>query len=295
MIRSRIGTVFVAVVALGSITILAPATHALAHGRKTAPPVFTSPPGMAYDEAARQVVLFGSEATDGGGLTWTWDGSAWSQRHPKHEPPWRLGAGMAYDAATQEVLLFGGGGHGFLGDTWTWDGSDWTRQHPAHSPSPRYRWAWRTTRPTERSCSSEASSRTTRSRAKPGRGTEPTGPDNIPGTRHRFDPILEWRTTSAAVRWCFSGGSIPSCTSWETHGRGTGSHWTQRAPAHAPSPRADMGMADDSTAQQVLLFGGAGESSILADTWEWDGTDWTQVQPPTSRSPCSTSGWSMIR
>jgi hypothetical protein len=36
-------------------------------------------------------------------------------------------------------------------------------------------------------------------------------------------------------------------------------------------------MAYDASRQRVVLFGGAVESGQFGDTWEWDGTRWTQV------------------
>jgi hypothetical protein len=95
-------------------------------------------PGMAYDAARGQVVLFGAAP----GLTsdtWTWDGTDWTQHFPAHSPSGRALMGMAYDAARDRVVLFGGtiGGSVYVGDTWTWDGTDWARHTPAHSPTPR--------------------------------------------------------------------------------------------------------------------------------------------------------------
>jgi hypothetical protein len=58
-IRSRSARVLAAVLTIGVLTILMPsAAHASTGGRKNAPPVLFDP-GMAYDAAAGQVVLFG--------------------------------------------------------------------------------------------------------------------------------------------------------------------------------------------------------------------------------------------
>jgi hypothetical protein len=44
--------------------------------------------------------------------------------------------------------------------------------------------------------------------------------------------------------------------------------------------RADFGMAYDEDRQQVIVFGGqaGGDLSTWAQTWAWDGQDWTQLQ-----------------
>src|SRR5206468_7815872 len=64
--------------------------------------------------------------------------------------------------------------------------------------------------------------------------------------------------------------------------------WMQKFPATSPPGRSSPAMAYDASRQRVVLFGGAigfGFSGIVADTWEWDGVNWTQKFPATSPSP----------
>lgn len=75
------------------------------------------------------------------------------------------------------------------------------------------------------------------------------------------------------------------------HGEGSetwffdGAAWTQRSPATTPPPRRQFGLVSDILLGGVLLFGGNSGSStptqsgLLDDTWIFDGTDWTQLQP----------------
>jgi len=61
---------------------------------------------------------------------WAWNGVEWTELHPAHMPPARLGGSMAYDPSLGKLLLFGGvGGSGttFMSDLWEWDGVDWTQ------------------------------------------------------------------------------------------------------------------------------------------------------------------------
>jgi Galactose oxidase, central domain len=44
-----------------------------------------------------------------------------------------------------------------------------------------------------------------------------------------------------------------------------------------PPPRAAHAMAYDSDKSRIILFGGGNTTSFMDDTWEWDGTEWTQV------------------
>ena len=100
-------------------------------------------PGLAYDPAHHNVVLFGGvtgtpQNPNVQDDTWTWDGTDWTEQHPTDSPPGRFALKLVTDPATHGLLLFGGNGPGFaiLSDTWTWDGTDWTEQHPVTTPDP---------------------------------------------------------------------------------------------------------------------------------------------------------------
>jgi len=104
---------------------------------------------MAFDGARQDSVLFG-----GFGLspdrdfsdTWTWDGTAWVQRFPLHDPagtpvgnglpgPYQgsvNSAAMSYDPTRKVVVLVTTAPQGVR--TWFWDGSDWTVQPTTVSP-----------------------------------------------------------------------------------------------------------------------------------------------------------------
>ena len=94
---------------------------------------------IAYDDAAQDIVLFGGMTDDGTAYlndTWTWDGDAWTQRHPAHSPEPRSQAAMVYDPTIEGLVLIGGfvqktltNNSTFLGpldDVWKWDGADWS-------------------------------------------------------------------------------------------------------------------------------------------------------------------------
>ena len=173
----------------------------------------------------------------------------WTQKQNIGPSP-RYSQVMTYDSAKQRVLLFGGRtGENFLNDTWQWDGSDWT-QVADTGPSPRF--------------------------------------------------LSTMAYDSSREKAVLFGGYANSSTitsilndTWEWDG----TEWTQVAdtgPAaiglnekilNPPSPSSGYIMSYDSTRQKMMLFGGWNPNRTHNDTWEWDGTEWTQVADigPSSR------------
>ncbi|MSU63156.1 MAG: hypothetical protein EXS31_12310 [Pedosphaera sp.] len=102
-------------------------------------PLGRTAPGMAYDAARQEVVMFGG-FNGGNGLddTWVWRGGNWIRLQPATSPPDRWSHKMVWDQARGEIVLFGGTRNtGRLADTWTWNGTTWTQKSPATSPSAR--------------------------------------------------------------------------------------------------------------------------------------------------------------
>ncbi|MEZ6036527.1 MAG: kelch repeat-containing protein [Planctomycetota bacterium] len=66
-----------------------------------------------------------------------------------------------------------------------------------------------------------------------------------------------------------------------------GTNWSQLSPATAPSPRGYHGMAFDQSRGVTVLFGGSSDIStdFNGETWEFDGTTWTQVTTANTPSP----------
>jgi hypothetical protein len=63
----------------------------------------------------------------------------------------------------------------------------------------------------------------------------------------------------------------------------TAGNWTRLSPAHSPPPEFTLaGMVYDAARHQVVLFGGKTNDAISAETWVWDGSDWTHKTPNTS-------------
>ena len=60
--------------------------------------------------------------------------------------------------------------------------------------------------------------------------------------------------------------------------------WVQIQPKTSPSARWQHAMSYDPITGKTLLFGGrpTAANTYLADTWQYDGTNWTQLSPATS-------------
>ena len=228
--------------------------------------------GMAEDTGRGRLVMFGGIYTP---QTWEWDGLAWTLRAPAMSPPVLGGCAMAYDPQRGRTLLFGGDS-GILSprdDTWEWDGTTWTQQSPAAKPGPRrhhgmaydaarrrivlfggyngatYRvlndtWEW---------------DGTTWTQATPRSRPAAFCHARLRRARQR---IVLFSETQTGETWTWDGAT-----------------WTLLRPASSPPARAGHGLAYDPIRQRVVLFGGQSlvTGQNLADTWEWDGTTWSQA------------------
>ena len=106
-------------------------------------------PALALDPTHGVLVLFGGTTADDGSYldgvladTWTFDGTDWTEQHPRWSPSGRSQAAFAPDRTGGLVLFSGYGpppkGKGtFAAGTFRWTGSAWESLRPAHSPEKR--------------------------------------------------------------------------------------------------------------------------------------------------------------
>jgi hypothetical protein len=98
---------------------------------------------MAYDPAARHVVLFGGDASlQGGPLlsdTWVWADGTWADLDITSGPVPRADAAIESHPAAGGVVLFGGAtrGGGYPRDTWVLQGDEWRRLRTSVAPPGR--------------------------------------------------------------------------------------------------------------------------------------------------------------
>jgi hypothetical protein len=104
----------------------------------TASPPGAAGGGMTFDIARGELVLL----TMGSMLTWTFDGTSWTQRQTANQPPGGLWVfDLAYDPVARLTVFFGGEIPGepapeYPRDTWVWDGTNWKQLAVANQPPP---------------------------------------------------------------------------------------------------------------------------------------------------------------
>jgi hypothetical protein len=101
--------------------------------------------GIAFDPGSQQLIVFGGIANQSRAPladTWTWDGKAWTQRHPTTSPPggW---TSLAYDPDTNQLILMnehvsGDPQHPDEFSMWAWNGGDWQKLSPQRMPALGY-------------------------------------------------------------------------------------------------------------------------------------------------------------
>jgi hypothetical protein len=225
------------------------------------------------------------------------DGSAaspgWQQESPATSPPGTSWGAMAYDAQLDRVIHFGGSSStGTSDETWAWDGSTWTQLHPAHHPSARYGHAM---------------------------AYDPIRQEVVLFGGYDDPPMIDtwiffdgdWTERTSAVTPLADYASMAFDPNLgqvvifggEVHGESTngmfawdGYAWSELTPATRPERRHLAGLAYDPERDALVLFGGfdgdgSGEGRVLGDTWTWDGTSWTELDP--TRSPTRREGAAM--
>jgi hypothetical protein len=98
------------------------------------------------------------------------------------------------------------------------------------------------------------------------------------GPSPRYDYAMAYEAARQRVVLCGGSGSTGALFN-DTWGW-DGAAWTQ-VEDMGPPARRNHAMAYDDSRQRLVLFGGYNNSISPAiyfgDTWEWDGTEWTQV------------------
>jgi cysteine-rich repeat protein len=175
---------------------------------------------------------------------------------PGQTPTGRINPVLVYDAGRQRIVMFGGWTPGpNLADTWEYDGVSWTKIITKHSPAPRF------------------------------------------ATSAAYDPKRKRVVMFGGYQLNYGA---PLDDTWEYDG----SDWTLKQPATTPLARAGAAMAFDAINSRLIMFGGATSGVCTTcntndtgdpvnETWSYNGTNWTQLAPPTASpytQPAARSG-----
>lgn len=258
------------------------------HLAATGPLPGLTDPIMVYDEATRQLLMFGGYQYQCGGSapghnvagTWSWNGVTWKPLQPTMSPPASDGGCAAYDPIRRQVVMYDGVVADVpdpVGDshTWTWDGSTWTA-HSTNSAPP--------TPDVDCGMAFDAATGAVVLMTHRGAGTKlgtwtwdggawteqpATGPDNISGDAPMLaaDSATGQLLLYAGEEGCANGG-FGDCLSpvSETWGRQNGT-WSLLPTSVAPASRVGAAFGYDAGTNQFVLSGGFNEGSWLSDTW----------------------------
>lgn len=241
----------------GSTGADGPLTFRLIPGGRTSP-------GLAYDAARREVVLFGG-FSNGNGLddTWVWRGGDWVRVDTPNRPPDRWSHGMVWDAARGEVVMFGGTrSTGRLNDTWTWNGTTWTQEAPASAPSARDGHCMTYDAARQRVVVFGGNAGGQETWLWDGTAWTQANPANRPPATG--SSVMAYH---AARQECVLFGNFGQTWVWN------GTDWAQRSPLNTPPARSFPTLIQDGTSNTLLLVSGGNRD----DVWSWNGEDWRQI------------------
>lgn len=247
--------------------------------------------GMAYDSNRQVTVMFGGRSLSWPfellSDTWEFDGTAWTQVITANAPTPRFWHTMAYDSNRQRIVLFGGGDRdttALTAETWEYDGTNWQEVNTIHSPPAM----------DGMSMAFDGHSNTMvlfGGQAVAGvfddtwvydgydwsEVVTPTSPPQSNLAAMAFDSVRNKVVL-------FGPGDVndpesPVMPTWEFDG----ADWTMVSSLASPLRRWAHTMVYDDARQKMVLFGGFSpvylSGSQMNDTWEYDGSDWTQVTP----------------
>lgn len=251
-----------------------------------AEPSYRSSARMVFDAELGQPLLFGgltAPFTLGDVLTarqqidetWVWTGRRWVQRFFVNRPEPRAGQAMVWDSNRDRVLLFGGGGNdGLLADTWQFAGGAWNRIETPSAPSARRLAGHAFDAVRDRFIVFGGFDGVTNLRDTwefDGTTWIQTGTDGPVVV----NPMLAF---DAARDEVLLVGTVSAADPAVMY-RYTRPGWEQIAPETVPACVNLAAMVYQDHDQKVVLVGGAcANGSPSSKTWEWNGTNWTDVQ-----------------
>ena len=239
-------------------------------------------PGLVYDSARKQLVLFGGNSVLFGSETdtdtflndtWTWDGERWEQ-FVGERPQARAEPTMVFDSDRNRIVLFGGhrtiGEERLrLGDTWEWDGHRW-EQRSTDGPPPRNGAAMAFDNHRNRVVLFGGSGATGDTWEWDGDQWKRIASADAPG---RFNSVMAYdEERRVVVRFGGWTGRNRVADTWEYDGN----RWWQVS-ADGPPARNHSALVYDNARNVAVLFGGHDGERVFGDTWELRAGSWHLV------------------
>ncbi|MEI6454287.1 MAG: kelch repeat-containing protein, partial [Actinomycetes bacterium] len=207
--------------------------------------------------------------------------ATWAQASPSTSPAASSGDVMAA-VPGGHLLMVEPGRSGGASTTWQWDGLTWTQQVTTVNPAMPSAMAYN---------------------AKLGKIVlvDPNYQKTYVWTGADWSLLLSGQGPSTgygAMAYDQNNGQLVyfgGYVSQSVDGRDTwtfdGSSWTQQHPSVSPPGRMMALAQDDPVSGKVILFSGFSEpgQANYSDTWQWDGSTWTQLHPSTTPSPRNSS------
>jgi hypothetical protein len=232
------------------------------------------PNSIAEDPVRNVVVLFTNDGAGGPVLPHDWDGEVWRLRPATIAGQYRI----AYDTARQRIVA--AGGNTLSSACWAWNGttSAFTSLQP---PMFRDQSALAYDELRDRVILFGGSSGfNTVAVTERFDGTQWIS--NVPAHEPspRIGHAMAYDPARARIV-LFGGGQQGSPVTNDETWEWDGADWQQQSPAVRPPARLFHAMTFDHTRGCTLLVGGQTSNSglgvVLGDTWQWDGSFWTQV------------------
>ncbi len=283
-------------IALGSIALAIACSPLAAQWNQAAPAASPSPRyghGMCVDTTTNRVLLFGGSAGfSTSSETWGFDGVTWTQLAPTASPTGKTGIDLVYDPIRGVAVLYGGLNTSFFGgasvdQTWEFDGTTWTRVFPVTTPGGlgNYGMSFDLVRQRVVLYGGTADSRFPIAEGGTwefdGTNWSAITTTASPGPRER--PAMCFH--AGIGRTVLFGGIDPQIGGNDTTWLYDGTNWIPAAITGArPAVRTGAEMTYDSQRGVCVLTGGLDPNTgtPIVDTWEFDGSAWTQIGSATS-------------
>ena len=281
-----------------SLSVLLLAATAAAQWQQATPiasPAGRSAAGMTWNPTTSALLMFGGDTgafpNGASNETWSYDGSTWTLLTPTASPNPVVGVELVHDPVRGVFVFYGSLSTSFFGgpsidQTWEYDGTTWTQITTVNSPGGLGLYGM---------CFDSARNRTVLYGGQPNsffpiaangtweyNGTDWTQVTTVgsPGPLER--PAMCFH--QGLGRTVLFGGIDPQTGGVDTTWLYDGTNWTA-AVVTGPKPAVRTGakLAYDSNRGVCVLTGGVDPTNgnQIVDSWEFDGSAWTQVASTT--------------